>query len=605
MPTSQQVSVSTDNATATTTLQDKMPSLPLNGPQGMKAIGPRVTFHFISDEWNIANTYEPYDVVNVGGASYVAIQPVPSGIELDNANYWFYWADPNAQFAELKNIVNALSAQIDAIQALNIDDMKTKNANIGDIIQTAYFTNENDGGGALYLIEESGVANNIDSFTLNNGKLAKLILLNGINLNQLGGASTNDAGLIFNYAIQLTSKYKLPIILNGSYNVITTIDFNNYIGKNTDIENVVSIYGNNSIITYNGQTSLFSRNSSNFNLHVIMKDIKLQSNTPHIGTGINFNYVNNSSFENIYLFNFETGINFTNCWSNSFNKVTVTYCTNGIIINGEQTNGRAIKNANNNILKNIIITSTTTACHIILCDGLFINNIDIENATTGLLLEGVSCASIINPYFEIIRGTCINMSLYNDDNSSINYVCHNIDIISPYIASSVVTTPIYCEYGSNININNCVTYSNNNLIGFPETYKGSIISLNNCNFYNNPGITTRLANGIRVDNVIKSSTVIGITYVIPAGTILTNGTKTYIVTEAGQHSNISANGTASNSKIIKVTNNDDMFVGMLIDINGSTYNVIAIGNGTITVDRPITIDNALISSREYVYKQIN
>lgn len=126
MPTSQQVSVSTDNATATTILKDKMPALSLNTPQGMKAIGPRVTFHFIADEWNKSNTYESYDVVNVDGASYVAIQPVPAGIELDNTDYWFYWADPNAQFADLKNIVESFNSRISYIEELDPEKLKTR-----------------------------------------------------------------------------------------------------------------------------------------------------------------------------------------------------------------------------------------------------------------------------------------------------------------------------------------------------------------------------------------------------------------------------------------------------------------------------------------------
>lgn len=132
------VSVENDVARATTTLTDKMPTLPLNGPQGRRAIGPRVTFHFISGPWSSANTYEAYDVVQVEGVSYVAIQPVPTGIQLDNTQYWFKWSEPNAQWAELLATVQSFNGRITENTA-NIADLQqsvTENtANIADLQQ--------------------------------------------------------------------------------------------------------------------------------------------------------------------------------------------------------------------------------------------------------------------------------------------------------------------------------------------------------------------------------------------------------------------------------------------------------------------------------------
>lgn len=119
------VSVENDVSRATTTLTDKMPTLPLDGPQGRRAIGPRVTFHFISDPWSSANTYESYDVVQVEGVSYVAIQPVPTGIHLDNTQYWFKWSEPNAQWADLLATVQSFNGRISENTA-NITDLQQR-----------------------------------------------------------------------------------------------------------------------------------------------------------------------------------------------------------------------------------------------------------------------------------------------------------------------------------------------------------------------------------------------------------------------------------------------------------------------------------------------
>lgn len=123
MPNTKTVSVENDFSTAKTTLSDKMPAVPLAGPQGMKAIGPRVTFNFISEPWSDDNTYDGYDVVQVAGVSYVAIKPVPTGIQLDNGEYWFKWSEPNAQWQDLMDTVATFDARIEDANDKSADAM--------------------------------------------------------------------------------------------------------------------------------------------------------------------------------------------------------------------------------------------------------------------------------------------------------------------------------------------------------------------------------------------------------------------------------------------------------------------------------------------------
>lgn len=117
MPNITSFTASTDNATVSGTLTDKELQVPEAVPSGRIAIGPRVTFNFITEEWNKANTYQYYDVVQVSGNSYIARQNVPTGIEITNTHYWIHWADPNAQFQELYNIVMSFKETIDSFKS--------------------------------------------------------------------------------------------------------------------------------------------------------------------------------------------------------------------------------------------------------------------------------------------------------------------------------------------------------------------------------------------------------------------------------------------------------------------------------------------------------
>lgn len=117
MPNTKNFAVETQGSKVSGTLTDKLPVNPDTPPMGLTAIGPRVTFHFITEDWNIDNEYEYYDVVNVNDNSYIAIKNVPSGTELTNTEYWFHWADPNAQFQELYNIVTTFDQRIKDLES--------------------------------------------------------------------------------------------------------------------------------------------------------------------------------------------------------------------------------------------------------------------------------------------------------------------------------------------------------------------------------------------------------------------------------------------------------------------------------------------------------
>ena len=86
-------------------------------------IGARYVLKFAGD-WDNTNAYEALTVVKNNAYSYVSKQSVPTGVDINNSDFWLLWADPNAQMAELRaildgfDIVNTVQATTDAIKAL-------------------------------------------------------------------------------------------------------------------------------------------------------------------------------------------------------------------------------------------------------------------------------------------------------------------------------------------------------------------------------------------------------------------------------------------------------------------------------------------------------
>ena len=87
---------------------------PVAPPPGLRAVGPRITFHF-AGEWNAETSYVLYDVVRINGTSYIANKiSIAKGVnpETDNDVHWVQWNDPNAQVELLQQTVNSFDARI-------------------------------------------------------------------------------------------------------------------------------------------------------------------------------------------------------------------------------------------------------------------------------------------------------------------------------------------------------------------------------------------------------------------------------------------------------------------------------------------------------------
>lgn len=125
MPNVSSFGAQTDNSVVQGTVTDRAMIIPDIPPQGLMSVGPRVTPHFVKPSlWSALTTYHFFDAVHdAAGASYVAVKPeVPAGTELTDEEYWFLWADPNSQFADLSELVKTFNGRI----SQNTNDIATK-----------------------------------------------------------------------------------------------------------------------------------------------------------------------------------------------------------------------------------------------------------------------------------------------------------------------------------------------------------------------------------------------------------------------------------------------------------------------------------------------
>ena len=103
----------TPGAAVSGTLTDKEVVAPIAPPDGLRADGPRVTFHF-AGAWDAGNTYVYYDVVkDNSGASWICKYPqVPKGTPLEEGTYWTRWADPNIEIEDMYRTIQLYNERI-------------------------------------------------------------------------------------------------------------------------------------------------------------------------------------------------------------------------------------------------------------------------------------------------------------------------------------------------------------------------------------------------------------------------------------------------------------------------------------------------------------
>ena len=81
--------------------------------QGFKAVN-EITY---AGEWNISKQYSPWDIVTDSGYGYIAIKPVPSGIQISNTNYWSVIADVTVDSEARQEIQEILYSLVNIVES--------------------------------------------------------------------------------------------------------------------------------------------------------------------------------------------------------------------------------------------------------------------------------------------------------------------------------------------------------------------------------------------------------------------------------------------------------------------------------------------------------
>lgn len=233
MPNVSNFGTQTDNAVVQGTVTDRAMAIPDIPPSGLMSVGPRVTPHFVKPSlWSALTTYHFFDAVHdAAGASYVATKPeVPAGTELTNEDYWFLWADPNSQFADLSELVKTFNRRI----TQNTADIATKAPNNHASEETSYGVgNEVNYGHVRLAADDTPLTSGANEGIAATPAFMKTRFVTPKDFGAIGNGAADDTEAFLN-ALQFASSKRLAVILNGTFALGD---------MNVDVANPVCIYG--------------------------------------------------------------------------------------------------------------------------------------------------------------------------------------------------------------------------------------------------------------------------------------------------------------------------------------------------------------------------
>ena len=290
MPNVSSFGAQTDNSVVQGTVTDRAMVIPDIPPQGLMSVGPRVTPHFVKPSlWSALTTYHFFDAVHdAAGASYVAIKPeVPAGTELTDEGYWFLWADPNSQFADLSELVKTYNGRITqntndiatnkaeflelsqlVDQKINgkyntLNDLIASDVKIGSIYYVTGRKTANVGGG-FYKIVNDETVNGYENVSCGSNLIASLIPLAIITPEQIEPLQTTDWADTIMHAIDYANANGIQLAACGTYNTAKTIVFNaSNDNLNVKIDGTINYIGTDYAIRIKNKISSFNFNVIN------------------------------------------------------------------------------------------------------------------------------------------------------------------------------------------------------------------------------------------------------------------------------------------------------------------------------------------------------
>ena len=401
----------------------------------------------------------------------------------------------------LENMIMALGQIIKYFDTTE-EMLQSQNLQIGQVIKTLGYNTINDGGGALFIINDT---NNGFSFECENSLYAQLIYDDYVNIKQCGGIENNDISSIINKLFSL--KVRNIYIPKGSYNLNKTITLSKDIN---DIEfNITGDFRETMLYVKHTDHAIIS------NITLLMDGIRIECD------GINKSglYITGGSNCKIKNCSFNgNGYNGIDLSSNVNHVVDFDidncYCygnkQNGIYIhnynNAQKTDIRINKcyivNNGNMADDNVADTNGSNGIYVVGCLSYTINQTVIEyNHGAGIRLDGSYILNSIwatNNYFEgnrycmtYLSGSCIDSFI------GLNYYSTYPKTNPPYWTNSLYDTT------KKTYVRNYTDISNTIIDQLMVNMKQGFRSIDNNVYIDNHGALNNLFVGTDVINMGK------------------------------------------------------------------------------------------------------
>lgn len=336
-------------------------------------------------QWDNTKAYEPLTIVLNEGNSYTSKTFVPVGVDISNEMYWALTGNYNAQIEAYRQEVADLKNKIvnKKYSFDTVSDLKNfSGLENGDIAYTAGFNSINDGGSSTYYITSEKPEFGF-YLTLNN-LYAVLVELEPY-IDQLN--YIDDIGIIINTYGNFYKTFKFH---NKTYNCSTQIV----------LSNPISLMGENQGIP----------------------STQIQINCANVGINVNsgFCYVANLYLNNTSTQKTSNGINLLGGRSKAVN-LTLNNFNVGIRIGNDDSSTEF--NSNGSFVENIEINNCTTGLHIgdkntatMNANTCSFNTISIFNCDNGLLLDTTSESN--NFFNTIIQNSKISSLVIDGANAN-------------------------------------------------------------------------------------------------------------------------------------------------------------------------------------------
>lgn len=376
-------------------------------------------------EWVNTRTYEPLTIVLHAGNSYTSRQYVPTGIDINNTNYWANTGNYNAQIEQYRNeSQNALKY----LNAFGINSEQTGTENLNKLNTTSQNSNNNTAALTALNAETIEKAQHLNKITKINEYFITPQMFGA------KGDGVTDDSQAFNNAINaivntynVDGLYYTLFVPAGKYLIEHTITLHSFIcikslGEVTFVINTqIGFLVKHINVHIDGKTTGELFDGSNGYITIQPKDIT----QIYDGTAISINdttspnFMRGKTFNYLYIrnFNYAYDIVGNDIYLTSFTNIQISDCNYGLHFQ-ENT-----KNAG----ENLKIQNSTISCKkecITLTNGyeLYINNTSFDFTNTVLTLHKTNNKVLFKDcHFEAIEH---QYTIYCDSKST-NYSYRN------------------------------------------------------------------------------------------------------------------------------------------------------------------------------------